>query len=379
METEALRQLATLVAMPTITDDITANDMALDYIEDYLSTRGMYCVRNRFDGHGTLVASTRPDNGKTAPILLHAHCDVMPASEQLFMLRTEGDKLLGRGVFDMKSAIAGYLQLVDDLQGKLEDYDFAVMITSDEEYGSRDGINGAKHLVALGYSPKVCITPDSTAAGWEIERLAKGFWRFDLIAEGRTAHGSRPWEGESASFKLIHALHDLKEHFKDHGPETDVLNIGSIHGGESYNQLPSLMTARVEIRVMDEKVVPRYRRLIEELCRTHKLTYKDRSNIPCIRTDLTDPRVAEFMDSIEAVTGKRPKGYVSGGQSDAPYFVAAGIPCILTCPEGGGHHSEEEWISKTSFLQFVPILKDYLHRSKLSAKPIPFAAEASVR
>ena len=363
MKTEAEKQLATLVSMRTITDDSAVNEAALDYIEDYLTKRSMHCVRDRFDGHGTLVASTRPDNAKTAPVLLHAHTDVMSASDEMFTLRQEGDKLIGRGVYDMKHAIAGYMQLVDELRDNLEDYDFAIMITTDEEYGSRDGINGAKHLVARGYRPMICISPDSTAPGWEVEKLAKGFWRFDLISKGRTAHGSRPWEGESASFKLIEALREFKQHFKDQAHETDVFNIGAISGGENYNQLPSQMIAKMEIRLLDKASVDTYRAMITELCTKYNLEYQDRSVIPPIKTDFRDPYVADFMDSIETVTGKRPKGYISGGQSDAPYFVRAGIQCILTCPEGGGHHSESEWISRESFLKFVPILYNYLEKT----------------
>ncbi|HEV7453958.1 MAG TPA: M20/M25/M40 family metallo-hydrolase, partial [Candidatus Saccharimonadales bacterium] len=232
MKTEAERQLATLVAMPTITDDIPANDMALDYIEHYLAGRGMYTERFRYDGHGALIAATR--NGrKRSAVMLSAHVDVMAGDESLFALRTDGDKLTGRGTYDMKFAIAAYMQLVDELQGELGRYDFSIMITTDEEYGGRGNINAVPHLLKAGYLPDVCILPDG-GTDYKVERLAKGHWRFDLIASGRTAHGSRPWEGESASFKLIEALRELKTHFKDHGPLTNTLNIGFIRGGVTY-------------------------------------------------------------------------------------------------------------------------------------------------
>jgi acetylornithine deacetylase/succinyl-diaminopimelate desuccinylase-like protein len=158
-------------------------------------------------------------------------------------------------------------------------------------------------------------------------------------------------------------LAEFKTHFTEQGMETDVLNIGAINGGNSFNQLPSLMTAKVEIRLLDEKSVDNYRALVEALCQKYNLEHRDSSVIPPIRTDFSDPYIVDFMDSIESITGKRPEGYISGGQSDAPYFVNAGIQCILTCPAGGKHHSEEEWISRESFLQFVPILHNYLEKT----------------
>lgn len=369
MKTEAERQLAKLVSMPTISDDITANDMALDYIEHYLAERGMHCKRHRFDGYGSITASTRPNNDKTPAIMLAGHVDIVAASEEMFALKVKGDKLIGRGVYDMKGALAGYMQLVDDLKGKLHQYDFGIMVTADEEKGTRDNINGTRQLVRSGYRPQIAILPDSTAPGWEIETLAKGVMRFDLVAKGRTAHGSRPWEGESASFKLIHALHDLKTAFADHGPNTDVLNIGVIKGGQTYNQIPSLMIACVEIRLMHDDSYTRKLAVISKICKKYDINYEEHHFCAPIHTDLNNPLIQAFMDSTEAITGKRPQGFTSHGQSDAKHFAPFGIPSIISCPEGGGHHSEEEWISRKSFLQFVPILHDYVNKVAKAATP----------
>ncbi len=372
MLTEAERQLAALVSMPTITDDIPANMIALDYIEAYLTKRGMHAKRFVFDGHGALVASTRPDNAKKPTVLLAAHVDVMTGSEQLFTLREVDGKLLGRGVYDMKHAIATYMQAIDDLHKRdtLKEYDLAIMITSDEERGGRDNINGTDKLVAAGYLPTICVLPDSTAPGWEVEKLAKGHWRFELIAKGRTAHGSRPWEGESASFKLIQALHELKTVFQNHGPATDTLNIGFIHGGEAYNQIPSLMSAAVEIRVVSEESYQKYVALMQNICERHDVQYIDRAFFPPVQTNLELSFIQAYVDCVQQVTGRRPKGYTSFAASDTPYFDAAGVPCILSCPEGGKHHSEDEWIDKASFLQGAPILHAFLDRvARKPSKP----------
>lgn len=369
MKTEAERQLTALVAMPTISDDIMANDMALDYIQSYLNERGMYCKRERFNGHGVLLASTRPDNTLTPVVLLTAHVDVVTGGEELFTLREQDGKLFGRGAYDMKFSIAGYLQTVDELQGILSDYDFGILITTDEEIGS----SSVKSLVEAGLRPQICIMPDSTAPGWDIETVAKGFWRFDLTAQGRSAHGARPWEGESASLKLIHALHELKTHFDGHHTGTDSLNIGKIHGGHGYNIVPSEMTAAVEIRYMNRDSLKEKRAFVDDLCNKHGLVFEQRVLCSSVLTDLEHPLVKKYLESVETVTGKRPQSFISCAGSDAPAFYDVGITCILSCCSGGGHHSEQEWISRESFLQFVPILRDYLERTarvREDAKPI---------
>lgn len=358
-KTEAEKLLAKLVSMPTISDDVVANKMMLDYIEDYLAKRGMFTRRDYFDkGYGTLLASTRHDSMLTPTVLLSAHTDVVAADESMFTLQTEGDKLIGRGTFDMKFSIAGYMALVDELKGKLSEYDFGIAIVTDEETVDR----GTVRLLENGLKPQICILPDSTAPGWSIETLAKGYWRFELHAKGKRAHGARPWEGESASLKLIHALHELKEHFKGQNPETDTYNVGQIHGGHAHNMVPDEMWAGMDIRYLNDKNLAKSRKIIDDLCNKHDLTFKEIVLAAPVPTDIKEPLIQEYMDSVETVTGKRPENFVSCAGSDAPCFMEAGIPCIVSCCEGWDHHTNKEWISRKSFLQFVPILRDYLDR-----------------
>lgn len=360
MKTKLEVQLAKLVAMPTITDDAVANELGLDYIERQLTTCGLFVKRFNFDGHGSLMATTQPEAEK-AKVLLYAHLDTAPGEERLFTLQREGDMLVGRGTYDMKFAIAAYLQLVEDLQDTLEDYDFAIMITTDEEYGGRDGISGSKRLLEQGYRFSVAIIPDG-GNDWDIETLAKGRWRFNLVAEGRSAHGSRPWEGDSASFKLVHALHELKQHFADHGPNTDTLNIGMIQGGESFNQVPANMYAWVEIRLIDKASVAKNELLLDAICKRYDVRIETRVKDPPLIHDITHPLIQAFADSVERVGGIRPKGCMSYGGSDADHFMARSIPCIVTRPTGGGHHGPNEWVNSESLRQMVPILKDYLEQ-----------------
>jgi succinyl-diaminopimelate desuccinylase len=362
-----LEHLKTLVSMPTITADIAANDMALEYVGQYLHARGMQVQYHRFEGRSALTASTRKSNHKKQAVCLSAHIDVVTGDESVFSLREEDGKLLGRGVFDMKFAIAGYMQLVDELAeaGTLKDYDFSIMLTADEEETPGYGRSGVANLIREGFRPQVCVLPDSTAPGWNIEKIAKGWWRFDLIATGKSVHSARPWEGESASLKLIHALHELKGRYAEQTAETDTLNIGSIHGeGEGiYNQVPGYMSAKIEIRLTEENSWPKSRDLIEDLCERHGLQHETFSLVMPVRALLDNDMVRAYMAAVKEVTGKRPKGMISLGGSDAPYFTAAGIPCILSCPEGGNHHSDQEWINKASFEQFMPILYGFLERT----------------
>lgn len=362
--------LADLIAMRTLSDEVAVNEAALDHIETYLAQRGMSCKRFLFDGHGALVASTN-GHRKHTKVMLYAHLDVLDGPLEAFKLRTKGGKLYGRGVFDMKFALAAYMQLVNDLQDRLEEYNFSILITTDEEYGGIDGINGVPHLIREGYRAAVCIMPDG-GDDWKVERLAKGVWRFNLEAPGKNSHGARPWEGESASFKLIGALHELKEHFLGQGPETDTVNIGIIKGGVAFNQTPDHMAAAVEVRLAQQDSYNKQCAFIQALCQKYGLIYKNRVLSQPTIHNLSLPVIKEFQASVQAVTGTPPGDCISYGQNDAMYFAEAGIPCVVTRPPGGGAHGDE-WLSEKAFLQLPAVIGHFLDKTAKEKHPATHA------
>ncbi|HSX35212.1 MAG TPA: M20 family metallopeptidase [Candidatus Saccharimonadales bacterium] len=353
--------LATLVAMPTITADTAANAAAINYLESYLKGRGLQCTRHEYNGRTALTARTSISKANKPKVSLGGHIDVVPGEPGQFTLQEKGGKLYGRGVYDMKFAIAGYLQLIDELyeEGTLHEYDFDIAITHDEEASAP--LAGVDHLVQIGHRPEIVILPDSTAPGWDIEEIAKGWWRFELIATGKAVHSGRPWEGESASTKLVEALHELIAHYAGGGPTTDTLNIGSINGGGGiYNSVPDQMVANVEVRLTNEDSYPRAIKLLDELCAKYGLARETYTDLVPIRPKLDSPLVDAYRESVKAVTGRAPKGAISLGGSDAIFYTSVGIPCVLSCPLGGAHHSPTEWVSKESLEQFVPIMRNFL-------------------
>jgi succinyl-diaminopimelate desuccinylase len=137
--------LEKLVWFHTTADDEQSIFEALDYVSGYLIDRGMHVNRFESNGHESIVATVNPDT-KTPKVMLAAHIDVVPAPDEMFAVRKEDGKLYGRGVLDMKFAIAAYMQLADELQNHLQDYDFGIMITSDEELA---GMNGVPKLLVI--------------------------------------------------------------------------------------------------------------------------------------------------------------------------------------------------------------------------------------
>jgi len=305
--------------------------------------------------------------------MLYAHLDVVDAPAPLFTLRLENGKYYGRGVLDMKSAAANYLHILDALQGSLGLYDIGVMLTTDEEYF---GMHGAGMLVDEGYLPEVSIMPDSVfGTTWDIENFAKGCWFAHITSLGISAHGSRPWEGDSASIKLVRAVDQISQLFNDmQRPDTATLNVGLIQGGASINQIPAAAMASLDIRFTDFKIYQRLRREIHVICDRNEVNLRTvrKANRPT-HNDITHPLVQAFTKQVAKQIGVQPKPFSAHGSTDARFLADKGIPCILMSPPGGGAHSNDEWLDKEGYEQFRIILRDYL--DDVARLPAPLDAK----
>lgn len=350
--------LEKLVAMPTVSSNLAANNAALDYIQAELNHHELYVKRYEFNGYGALVATTSKDT-RTPKVLLAAHLDVVPGPDSVFTLREADSKYFGRGVFDMKFAIASYLEMLQALQGDLRDYDFGIMLTTDEEEG---GLNGVKPLVELGYKPQVVVLPDG-ASNWQIETFAKGFILGSISTSGKSAHGSRPWEGDSASFKLVNLLHELQAFFSGQTHSTNTLNISKLEAGEAKTQIPALAKAFVDIRFMSNTERDKIIHFIDMLCHKYDATLaiEPLEGHPCMN-ELTNPLIKTFADCVTATTGQEVSGTISYGASDARFFAGINVPAIICRPPGGGQHADDEWIDKRGYEQYSQILVDFLHK-----------------
>ncbi|HSW98905.1 MAG TPA: M20/M25/M40 family metallo-hydrolase [Candidatus Saccharimonadales bacterium] len=366
--------LRKLVAQKTTVDDQGARNRAVAYAAHFLEERGMSVQQFEHEGYASLVATTQPGS-KHPVVLLSAHLDVVPAPEELFTLQEKDGKFIGRGAMDMKFAVASYLALVDKLQGELHNYDFGIMLTTDEEVG---GANGTHWLLQeQGYRAEVVLIPDG-AENWQLETFAKGVQWVKLEAAGKAAHASRPWKGDSAIKRLLQALHDIQGLVPANPqPEDTILSVGTIEGGTTANQIPVAASAMLDIRtgsVADhEQLFPR----ILAVCENHGVAATLLvSDPPCVN-DPEEPYLKPLLGIIDTVIGKPHGTSYSYGATDGRFFSAAGIPCAIISPEAGGLHTDDEWLSITGFGQFCEVLEHYV-RQVASVELNPSHSSAAV-
>jgi len=347
--------LAKLVSFQCITDNRDANNVALDYIDRFVSDRGMRTRQIEHNGIRSLVALSRPHHKKPA-VMLGGHIDVVPGAEGLFTLQQDNEKYYGRGVLDMKGSIAVFLSVIDELKGKLDQFDLGLMVTTDEEIG---GFNGTPIVLEKGYVPKVCILPDG-GADWQIQTSAKGVFQLKITTSGQAAHGSQPWKGDNANLKLIRVIHEIYGLFPKNGPDDNTINIGKISGGEAVNQVADSAEAHIDIRVISEKDRDELRAAIERICLEHGAQLSVVTDGISTNFNLQNPYIKRFAEIVTEVTNVKITGSHAHGSSDARFFAERNIPCISLYPPGGGHHSSDEWVRIESLHQLKKIVTQYI-------------------
>ncbi len=374
MSTQTITAIfADLVAFPTVSGNQETTHQAFEYIDHFLRERGLYVQRHEWGGFESLVATTQPT--KKPRVMLAAHLDVVPAPPRLFKLEERDGKFYGRGTCDMKFAIAAYLQLVEDLREKLHLYDFGIMITADEEIGGRDGM---KSLLESGYRAQAFVLPDG-GDNWALEQAAKGVLWVIATASGQSAHGSRPWEGESAIEKMMLFLQAAQRGlFAEQNDNTSTLTIGTLHGGSAVNQVPDVCTANMDIRSLNQEEHGKIINRLNELSQQYDVSIELHLNDPPISIDMADPFVVAYAKSVEKITGRPMETMKSNGGSDARHIAPYNVPILIGYPNGGGRHSEEEWIEIKSLFQFKDVLQDYLAQTAATTSTPEFDALRSL-
>jgi len=346
--------LSDLISFQSVSGHSSEVDSCFDYIETFLLERHMQVTRLTSNGFPSIIATSRVT--KTPQVLLQAHVDVVPAKDDFFKLSEKEGKLYGRGVFDMKFAVACFLQVAHALKDRLDDYDFGIMFSSDEEIG---GKNGVSYLLDKGYGADVCILPDG-GNDWQIEATCNGLWIVRILASGQSAHGSRPWEGRNAINNLIEGLSEIREFFGELKPLKNSITISNIQGGSAVNQVPDHAEAVLDMRFINAQECATHKQAIKKILARRGLEFATVGFVEARSVDITQPDVASFLAIAEDVTRQPITKTHSFGTTDACYFTEHDIPTIVLRPTGGGAHSDHEWIDKAGVVQFYEVIKQYV-------------------
>jgi succinyl-diaminopimelate desuccinylase len=325
------------------------------FVKGWLEARDIAVAERGFDGLPVVLARVGPEDGPQ--VLFHGHLDVVPAREGQFSPRVEGDRLIGRGAYDMKGALAALMCALADVKDQTA-VGVRLVCVPDEE--SDDVTHRSTDaLVREGLRADFALTGEPTDLHIGVQ--AKGVLAVRLRVVGTAAHGSTPWLGDNAILKAHDAYRRI-ETLPFSRESSDLfdrpsINLARIIGGDAFNKVPDACTIDVDIRFLPgqrpEAILDQIRRIGDlEVVKTF------------IRGPAIVPRDNPYVLALRDAVGRSTEGDALSvgrdGASDAIHFLEAGIPAVEFGPVGAGHHGPHEWVSVSSLDRYRLALAGFI-------------------
>ena len=370
MEDRLVSILGELVSInsinPTLSGGPGEGEIAA-FIEGRLKRLGLEAELHSVAAARANVVARAAGRDRSRAVLLNGHIDTVGVEgmEAPFALRRDGDRLYGRGAYDMKGGVAVMMALAESFAEVAPACDVWLTFSADEE----DRSLGTEHLVnewlpGASPAPSAGIFLEPTEG--DIGVAHKGFTWFEVEVLGRAAHGSRPEQGIDAVLPLRGALTELDRIRSELAvrPSDPLLGRPSLHGGvvrggSAPSVVPAHATLCWERRTLPEEApgevaaeLARVADAVAALPGGHQVKRREIFVRPAYRT----PQNAAIVGRLRAAA---PDSRLAGLSfwADSALFGHAGIPSVLFGPAGHGAHAVDEWVSLKSLVMVYHTLK----------------------
>lgn len=338
------------------------------FVKGWLESHGIDAWERDHDGLPVLLATIGSEDPGAPTVILHGHLDVVPAHDEQFTPTIDGDRLYGRGTYDMKGGLSAMLCAARDCAAEIRELGAATPMSSvrvqlvvvpDEESEQVDKRSTDALVKAGVLRGDFAITGEPTELDVGVQ--AKGVLAVRLAVHGVSAHGSTPWLGDNAALKAFDVFRRI-ETLPFSRQSSDLydrpsINLARIHGGDAFNMVPDRCEITVDIRFVpgqDPKEILRQIRAIPDV---EVLKVLERA--PAI-VSRRNPYVVALRDAVGRTGEGAGMAVGRDGASDAFAFLEAGIPAVEFGPSGNGHHGPEEWVSVASLARYRQALVEFV-------------------
>ena len=373
MQDQLIQTLTDLVRINSVNPDLSNDGQGEREIAEY--------VQRHFQGLGipSNVHTVKDDRCNTTAfiigddpnriLLMNGHLDTVgiEGMDKPFTIRKDGDKLYGRGTYDMLAGCAIQMGLATYFAKNPSPISLAFTFVADEENLSMGMEHLLKHyLPTLSVLPFLGIFMEPTEEA--IGTSHKGYTWFEINIEGLAAHGSRPEEGINAIFPLQYALKELESinHELDQEDPHPYLGKATLHpgiisGGTAQSVIAAQSTLNWERRTLpgesQQKLNGELNRVIEAVRNApgnHKVSGEQVYHRP--PNEVEDD---SLIQKLQKSTGGKPFNGMSYW-ADSALATGAGIPSILFGPAGHGAHAIDEWVSEKSLINCYESMKSFI-------------------
>ncbi|HET6172960.1 MAG TPA: M20/M25/M40 family metallo-hydrolase [Gaiellales bacterium] len=361
--------VAELVAIDSVNPELVpggAGEMEVArFIAGWLEAAGVEArIEEVAPGRANVIGIARGTGGGRR-LLLNGHTDTVghDGYERPLEPRVEGDRLYGRGGFDMKGGTAAALwACVEAAQLELPG-DVIVAAVCDEEFASI----GTQAVAAEIWADAAIVT-EPTAL--EVCVAHKGFAWLDVEVAGRAAHGSQPQLGVDAIAKAGRVLTGIEQLGRRLAAEPGhaLLGPGSVHaslieGGQELSSYPERCLVRLERRTVpgeDAELVERQVRDLVDQAAAADPELRAEVRTTLVRSPFeigTDAEIVRLVSGhAERVLGTVPPVIGWAAWMDSAILAGADIPTVIFGPAGEGAHAVVEWVDLASVERCAEVL-----------------------
>ena len=304
-------------------------------------------------------------------VLVLGHIDVVPAADEMFEPRIENGKMFGRGTLDMKSFAAVALNSMEYVITHKLPLKFGVVLSTDEEKGSKS----TESFLAAYPEIKARIVLDNDVGGdiTKIVSKCKNPVFVKLIAEGKEAHGSTPWDGVDANELLMQAWQNIRRIYPYFSAELpmpndkwiDTVHFAKIEGGQVSNIISNYAEALLDFRLTEDSTVENLQKNLQK-CLPNGVSYKIVSASTPVVMDEDNPDILDYKRFAENIMGRKIEFEHIGGATDSRAFAVKGSTVIMHSGTGEGMHASGEYVELESVKQIADIQIKFLEH--LAAK-----------
>jgi acetylornithine deacetylase len=348
---------------PTLAPEEAYGEEAIAKVaQQWLASNGLKSwLEEAVPGRPNAVAEVGNEKGPT--LVFCAHLDTVGTKGMTippFEPKVEGNRVYGRGSYDMKGSAAAVMSAAaalghDNLSGQV-----LVALVADEEYASI----GAQDFVKR-HKADACVLTEPSEGRLILGH--KGFVWAEIVTKGRAAHGSR-WDlGVSAIAKMARIITALETFDQQElrrrvhplvGPASQHCSL--IEGGSGLSTYAEECRLKVERRTLPGEPPARVMEELEEVIGSTG----EEASVRCLlhRPPLSCDRESKIASCVReaaiSVTGESPQEAGVGYWMDAALFAAAGIPTVNYGPGGAGAHEAVEWVDLDSVVSCARVLAE---------------------
>lgn len=353
-----------LISFKTITGEAKEIDKCLAYIaKSFEKTKANVKIEHFADASPVIYIANNEDMQQDALVL--GHIDVVEAPDDMFVPKIVDGKMYGRGTLDMKSFAAVAMNSMHYVLDHKLPVKFGIILSTDEEKGSK-----STHAFLAKY-PKLNanVVLDNDVGGdiTKIINKCKNPVFVKLIAKGKAAHGSAPWNGLDANEMLMKTVANLRVYYpyfdvNSGEPENtwiDTMHVATMSGGEVSNIISSNAEALLDIRLTETSSVADLEKNLAKACATG-VQYKIVSSSTPVVMSEENPQILAYKKFAEKIMGRRIEFQQTGGATDARLFAEKGATVIMHSGTGEGMHAQGEYVVLQSVEELAKLQIEYL-------------------